>query len=191
MRHASGAVSEGGLGELIGRRARIWAALAVVAGVALYMALELREEPHMTVRDMAFELVDIVPSVLTSVGVVLLFQMSSQQREEQRSLIRDLELARAQGQHWRSEARTYLNGLGEAIEAQFSRWNLTEAEREVALLLLKGLSLKEIASVRATSERTVRVQTRTLYAKAGLSGRAALSAFFLEDLLAPIEGVDE
>ena len=44
-----------------------------------------------------------------------------------------------------------LSGLGEAIEAQFSRWNLTEAEREVALLLLKGLSLKEAAAVRATT----------------------------------------
>jgi DNA-binding NarL/FixJ family response regulator len=57
----------------------------------------------------------------------------------------------------------------------------------VALLLLKGLSLKEIATVRATSERTVRAQARSLYSKAGLTGRAALSSFFLEDLLAPIE----
>ena len=55
--------------------------------------------------------------------------------------------------------------------------------------LTKGLSLKEVATVRATSERTVRAQARSLYAKAGLTGRAALSAFFLEDLLAPIEGV--
>ena len=178
------------MGDLIGLRTRIWAVLAVIAGVALYLLLELREEPHMSAADMAFELLDIVPSVLTSVGVILLFQVSRRQQEEQRTLIRDLELARAQGQHWRSEARTFLNGLGEAIETQFSRWNFTEAEREVALLLLKGLSLKEIATVRATSDRTVRVQTRALYAKAGLSGRAALSAFFLEDLLAPIEGVE-
>jgi DNA-binding CsgD family transcriptional regulator len=175
---------------LIGLRTRIFAVLAVIAGVALYLLLELREEPHMSATDMAFELVDIVPSVLTSVGVVLLFQVSRRQQEEHRDLIRDLEVARAQGQRWRTEARTFLNGLGEAIELQFSRWNFTEAEREVALLLLKGLSLKEIATVRATSERTVRVQTRALYAKSGLSGRAALSAFFLEDLLAPIEGVE-
>jgi DNA-binding CsgD family transcriptional regulator len=105
-------------------------------------------------------------------------------------VIRDLELARAQGQRWRAEARSFLNGLGEAIEAQFSRWNLTEAEREVALLLLKGLSSKEVAAVRAVSERTIREQARSIYAKAGLTGRAALSAFFLEDLLAPIEGVE-
>jgi DNA-binding CsgD family transcriptional regulator len=178
------------LGELIDLRTKVLAILAVIAGIALYLALELREEPHMSVKDMLFELLDIVPSVLTSVGVILLFQVSRRQRDEQRSLIRDLELARAQGQHWRSEARNYLNGLGEAIDVQFTRWNLTEAEREVALLLLKGLSLKEISSVRETSERTVRVQARALYAKAGLSGRAALSAFFLEDLLAPIEGVE-
>jgi DNA-binding NarL/FixJ family response regulator len=57
----------------------------------------------------------------------------------------------------------------------------------VALLLLKGLSLKEIAAVRATSERTIRAQARSVYSKAGLTGRASLSAFFLEDLLAPIE----
>ena len=179
------------MGELIGLRTRIFAILAVVAGVALYLGLELREEPNLSPTDLAFELIDIVPSVLTSVGVILLFQVSLRQREEHRNLIHDLELARVQGQHWRTEARTFLNGLGEAIETQFSRWNFTEAEREVALLLLKGLSLKEIATVRETSDRTVRVQTRALYAKAGLTGRAALSAFFLEDLLAPIEGVDE
>ena len=66
----------------------------------------------------------------------------------------------------------------------------TEAEREVALLLLKGLSLKEIAQVRSTSERTIRAQAQSLYGKAGVTGRAALSAFFLEDLLAPIGPVD-
>jgi DNA-binding NarL/FixJ family response regulator len=60
----------------------------------------------------------------------------------------------------------------------------------VALLLLKGLSHKEVATVRAVSERTVREQARSIYSKTGLTGRAALSAFFLEDLLAPIEGVD-
>ncbi len=44
--------------------------------------------------------------------------------------------------------------------------------------------------MRATSERTVHAQARALYGKAGLTGRAALSAFSLEDLLAPIERVE-
>lgn len=175
--------------QWIDRRSRIWALLAVIGGIALFLVLELREEPDMSALDLALELLDIIPVVVASVGVVLLFQMSRRQHEEQLTLIRDLELARIQGQRWRSEARSFLNGLGEAIDAQFSRWNLTEAEREVALLLLKGLSLKEIATVRATAERTIRAQARAIYSKAGLTGRAALSAFFLEDLLAPIEGI--
>ena len=170
----------------VDRASRRWAALAIAAGVAIFFVMELVEEPDMSVLTMVLELVQIVPIVMMSVGVVLLFRIASQQREEQLTLLRDLEVARLQGRRWRAESRSLLNGLGDAIDAQFSRWNFTEAEREVALLLLKGLSVKEIASVRATSERTIRAQAAALYAKAGLSGRAALSAFFLEDLLAPI-----
>ena len=106
------------------------------------------------------------------------------------ALVRELDVARIQGRHWRDETRALLKGLGEAIDRQFLTWKLTDAEREVGVLILKGLSLKEIAGVRVTSERTIRAQARSLYAKAGLSGRAALSAFFLEDLLAPIERVN-
>jgi DNA-binding CsgD family transcriptional regulator len=101
------------------------------------------------------------------------------------SLLRDLEVARAEGAQWRTDMREVLKGLGSAIDAQFERWQLTPAEREVAMLMLKGLSHKEIAAVREASERTVRQQARAIYGKANLSGRAALSAFFLEDLLLP------
>jgi DNA-binding NarL/FixJ family response regulator len=76
-----------------------------------------------------------------------------------------------------------LSGLSEQIEKQFAQWALTAAEREVAMLLLKGLRLKEIASMRNTSERTVRQQALTIYRKAGLEGRTDLAAFFLETLL--------
>ena len=178
------------MNEIIDARTRAWAIAAVVGGVALLLLLEWIEEPSLTALDLLLELVDLTPVVMTSVGVALLFRITSRQRDEHVKVIRDLELARAQGQRWRSEARTYLDGLGQAIEGQFSRWNLTEAEREVALLMLKGLSHKEVATVRAVSERTVREQARSVYSKSGLTGRAGLSAFFLEDLLAPIEGVE-
>ena len=142
------------MNDLIDGRTRVWAVIAIVAGIALYLGLELVEEPNLTPLGLLLELVDILPIVLTSVGLVLLFIATNHQRDEHLTLMRDIEVARAQGQRWRTEARALLNGLGEAIETQFSRWNLTEAEREVALLLLKGLSLKEIAAIRASSERT-------------------------------------
>ena len=176
--------------ELIDRRTGLWAGAAIVIGIAALLALEYAEEPGMRTIDILLALVDIIPIVLVSVGVVLLIKITAQQREHTLTVVRDLEVARLQGQQWRTEARTLLNGLGDAIDEQFKRWNLTEAEREVALLLLKGLSLKEIAQVRSTSERTIRAQARALYGKAGVTGRAALSAFFLEDLLAPIGPVE-
>jgi DNA-binding CsgD family transcriptional regulator len=177
------------MNDLIDSRTRLWAIVAVVVGVVLFLGLELVEEPELSLGDLLLELVSIVPVVMTSVGVALLFRVAQRQRDEHLQVIRDLELARVQGQRWRTEARSHLDGLGAAIDVQFSRWNLTEAEREVALLLLKGLSTKEIAQVRAASERTVREQARAVYTKSTLTGRAALSAFFLEDLLAPIEGL--
>jgi DNA-binding NarL/FixJ family response regulator len=46
----------------------------------------------------------------------------------------------------------------------------------VALLLIKGLSHKEIATPRAVGERTVWKQARSIYSKAGLTGRAMSSS---------------
>ena len=136
------------------------------------------------------ELVNAVPLALLTAVPVLLTYRTFLVYKNQQALIRDLDAARIQGRQWRDETRMLLKGLGEAIDRQFLAWKLTEAEREVGLLILKGMSLKEIAAMRLTSERTIRAQAQSIYAKAGLSGRAALSAFFLEDLLAPIDRVD-
>ncbi|MDD4973315.1 MAG: helix-turn-helix transcriptional regulator [Bacteriovorax sp.] len=94
-------------------------------------------------------------------------------------------LLRLDNQKYREESRRLLEGMGVLIDKQFATWNLTHSERDVALLLLKGLSHKEIANIRDTSEKTVRQQAGQVYMKANLEGRAQLSAFFLEDLLLP------
>jgi DNA-binding CsgD family transcriptional regulator len=80
-----------------------------------------------------------------------------------------------------------LEGLGVEIDRQFRTWGLTAAEREVGLLLVKGYSHKEIATLTRRSERTARQHAGAVYRKAGLAGRAELAAFFLEDLLLPEE----
>jgi DNA-binding CsgD family transcriptional regulator len=92
---------------------------------------------------------------------------------------------RAESRAWRAQAEELLAGVGQTVERQFRGWELSAAESEVAMLLLKGLSFKEVAAVRDTSERTAREQARAVYKKAGLAGRAELSAWFIEDLLPP------
>jgi DNA-binding CsgD family transcriptional regulator len=75
------------------------------------------------------------------------------------------------------------HAYGQVIRQQFADWGLTRSEQEVAQLLLKGLSLREIAAVRDTREKTVRQHASSLYAKAGVEGRHALAAWFLEDFM--------
>jgi len=125
-------------------------------------------------------------AIALSGAAFLFLQLRAAQRERRR-LGQDLRVAREEADRWRGEARELLAGLGAAVGKQFERWGLTPAEQEVGLLLLKGLSHKEIADVRTTSERTVRQQSLSLYKKAGLGGRAELAAFFFEDLLLPID----
>lgn len=100
-------------------------------------------------------------------------------------LARRLSDSEHEAEHWRREAGDLIAGLGDAIDRQLERWGLSPAEKAVALLLLKGLSHKEIGGIRGVSEATVRQQARALYAKADLEGRHDLAAFFLEDLLVP------
>lgn len=100
-------------------------------------------------------------------------------------LRRSLEARREERDRWRSSAQEALDGLARAMDAQFAEWELTPAEREIALLLLKGHTHKAIARRTDRSANTVRQHSAALYRKAGLSGRAELSAYFLEDLLLP------
>lgn len=100
----------------------------------------------------------------------------------------DLARSRAEAERWRSEAHQALAGLGAQIDQQFERWGLTTAEREVGLLLLQGLSHKEIAAQRRTGVGTVRQQALAVYQKSRTDGRAGLAAFFLRDLRLPSAG---
>jgi DNA-binding CsgD family transcriptional regulator len=92
---------------------------------------------------------------------------------------------RAEWDSWREQARPALQGLAEAVNRQFGEWGLTPAEREVAMLLLKGYSHKQVAQATHRNERTARQHASAAYHKAGLSGRAELAAYFLEDLMLP------
>ena len=86
---------------------------------------------------------------------------------------------------------TARGALADVIGAEFDRWHLTPAERDVGLLALKGLDVAEIAVLRGAASGTVRAQLSRVYAKAGVSGRAQFAAHFVEDLLAeglPVPG---
>ncbi|MFN2372286.1 MAG: helix-turn-helix transcriptional regulator [Cyclonatronaceae bacterium] len=120
---------------------------------------------------------------LAGVYIVLRGRFRLQQTlVSEKQFSRELEI---QAQKWKRVSKSYMSGLSSEIDNQLNQWGLTEAEKNVAFLLLKGFSIKEIATLRKTSVKTVRTQNNAIYSKSGLSGRTELSAFFLEDLLMP------
>jgi DNA-binding CsgD family transcriptional regulator len=150
----------------------------------LLLALEiLTQEDEVRPLDLVGDAASILLTIGAAVGVALLVQRIHAQHEEQMALIRDLEIARAEGNGWRTKVQSHLAGLKGEMDKQFQDWGMTAAEREVGLLILKGLSHKEIAALRATTAATVRQQAQAIYRKAGLPGKTAFSAYFLEDLL--------
>ena len=129
--------------------------------------------------------VELFVAALALGGVVAIWAQNLKLRGTLAQAGAQIEALQQESEKWRRENASLLRGLSAAIEAQFVGWQFTAAETEIAFLLLKGLSMKEIAQARETSERTVRQQSLSIYSKSGLAGRAELSAYFLEDLLAP------
>jgi DNA-binding NarL/FixJ family response regulator len=120
----------------------------------------------------------VVLAILAWLWVGKMAQMKSAIRtSEQR--VQEL---RREAERWQEQVAAIKPGLSDAIDKQFDAWQLTNAEREIARLILKGLANKEIAAVRASSEQTIKQQTNAIYRKSGLASRGQLAGFFLEDL---------
>jgi len=137
----------------------------------------------------AFEVFTILVSLASAVLLSRGWWRAAIALRETKSLLASSNRSLAQRQRerdvWRASAETALAGFGHAVNAQFDKWLLTPTEREVAFLLLQGHGHKQIAGQTGRSERTVRQHAVAVYQKAGLSSRAELAAFFLQDLMPP------
>lgn len=153
---------------------------------ALLMTLEIvTETDDLEFTDVLVDAFTLFLTIASAVGIALLAQRMQKQHEEKLTLIQDLETARQEGEGWRTKMNTHMEGIRVEMERQFEDWGMTAAEREIGMLILKGLSHKEVAALRGTSEATVRQQAQSIYGKANLPGKTAFSAYFLEDLWVP------
>jgi DNA-binding CsgD family transcriptional regulator len=119
--------------------------------------------------------------------LVFLWSRYTSLKTENTVLQRDLTLVRTEFNIFKDKAQHHIDGLSHLIDDQFEKWGLTKSEKEVALLLLKGLAAKEIAEVRDASVKTISQQCSAVYEKSKLGNRAELAAYFLEDLFLPPE----
>lgn len=94
-------------------------------------------------------------------------------------LVRSIRKQRAAEESLRLASGAFM----EVLHERFSEWELTPAEKDVAMFSIKGLSTADIAALRNTSEGTVKAQTNAIYRKAGVSGRPQLLSLFIDELM--------
>ena len=126
---------------------------------------------------------EILTVFLSIWGIFMLFRMIKNRKDEISALNQKVEQAETDLELSHSKLKEIGREYNKYITKQFEVWGLTPSEKEVALILLKGLSFKEIAIVRSTKEKTVRQQASTIYRKSSVAGRHEFSAWFFEDML--------
>jgi DNA-binding CsgD family transcriptional regulator len=73
--------------------------------------------------------------------------------------------------------------MHQVIEAFLDEWSLTASEREVANLLIKGLTISEIANIRGNAEGTVKAHLNAIYRKSGTRNRGDLLSLIIDQLI--------
>ena len=141
--------------------------------------------------DFAFDLLEQALLLAAVAAVAWVVVGLRDVRGVQAALRDDVDRAIALGEGWAAGNREALDDLSAAIGRQFEAWSLTSAEADIAGLLLKGASLREIAALRRTSEATIRQQAQSVYRKSGLGGRRELAAYFLEALFERRSAVEQ
>ncbi len=117
------------------------------------------------------------------VGVMVLLYRLVKERTAHSELKKELQKNSSDLAEWKHRIDSISKGIAEAIDQQLNQWSLSPSEKDVAMLLIKGLGIREIAELRKVKDKTIRTQASSIYKKSNLANRSELAAFFLDDLL--------
>lgn len=155
------------------RSALVWCLVAVQCLCGAYFMWEILASiiglPSLPLRWQTREIVELGASTGLILGAGLAVHLVTAAR---RAEIRATRAHRLTSGQFTETVDAYLTGL-----------ELTKAEQDVAWLVLKGLSVAEIAELRDTRPGTVKAQCTSIYRKAGVSGKSQLFSLIVEDLL--------
>jgi DNA-binding CsgD family transcriptional regulator len=98
-------------------------------------------------------------------------------------IARSYRLAASNTRHLVKQLDAARGAFQSGIDHYFEQWGLSEAEKDIALLTIKGMTISEIAEIRQTKQSTIKTQSSAIYKKAGVSSRAQLVSLLIEELL--------
>lgn len=122
----------------------------------------------------------IVCSSLTFVFYItrMLYKNQQQQKEMKQTLVQVRQQLHSSNQRLQQGKEAFRS----TIKWQLDEWQLTPTQQDIAILLLKGMDIREIAETRHVQEKTVRNHLSAIYEKSGLPGRHVFCAWFFEGL---------
>jgi DNA-binding CsgD family transcriptional regulator len=126
-----------------------------------------------------FTFMEALIALFSIIGIFFLFKEVKEKKQDIDSAKDVIESLKSKNQKL-----TDINlSFWHSIQGQFKNWNLTEAEKEIAILLLRGLSNQQIAAIRGKSLKTIENQAFSIYQKSGTTGKLEFIAYFISPLL--------
>jgi len=167
---------------------RLWSRQGLLAGFVLFVFATSAIEISLEFAD-GETIASMADDVLWFAVSAALLAIFGYERQRQRKELGELQgqLVRAWGKLAQLDVRSQelAAQYRAVIQKQFDAWGLSRSEQDIVILILKGLSFREIAELRNTRDKTVRQQASSVYRKADVSGRNELVAWFFDDLLEP------
>ncbi|MFL4470326.1 helix-turn-helix transcriptional regulator [Tateyamaria armeniaca] len=158
---------------MLSRRAILWSLFALQAICCAYFVSDVLIDLFVPNHTSALAESDLVEAIITLALFLGLAFTGSELRQ----------MLRRQDQIT-DQLKVASGAFADLLEVRFGQWQLTEAERAVAILAIKGYSVAEMARLRETAQGTIKAQCAALYRKADVSGRLQLLSLFLDDLMA-------
>ena len=166
--------------------------LFVITGLLLFdigadIFVELYEEVFHNISTLLDVTVEVVTLSCVLRAAYIASRMLKREHDSNTKLKQNLIESKQDALHLQAKVNDYILDFQQQLLIQLDEWNLSKSEKEIAILLLKGKSSKDIATIRRTSERTIRNQCQAIYAKSGLAGRNEIAPFFFTELLKNIK----
>lgn len=155
------------------RAAVLWSLFALQAICCAYFLMDFTWDLLWPASMNRFADSDVLEALVT---IALFFGLAFTGNELRQLLTRQDQLE--------AQIKVASGAFTEVMEARFKDWSLTSAEREIAILAIKGFSIAEMAELRDTKQGTVKAQCASVYKKADVAGRLQLLSIFLDDLMA-------
>lgn len=94
-----------------------------------------------------------------------------------------LHLLQAEAERTQQTIQMLRGNFDEVLHAKFDDWGLTAAERDVTLLIVRGLSVAEIAEARNTAPGTIKAQSTSIFRKIGVGSKTELMSVIIDEFL--------